>query len=547
MMGILKEIDTAAVLDEDKAFAEMLLDTVATMSADVEGVSRPAFSDKETETLEYLRETALEAGLVAHYDIGRNLMVSLPEDEGAEQFALIGSHVDSVPRGGNFDGLAGVVAGLVCLTRARREGQRFARPVKVIAMRGEESAWFGPCYIGSKALLGRLSASELAAKHRKDGRSLEAHMQATGLDMGKVRDGTPLIDTASILEYLELHIEQGPVLVKQDKPVAIVTGIRGNFRYKRIRCTGESGHSGAVPRAYRHDPVLAMAELMSHIDESWKKICDEGGDLVVTSGVVSTNEATHALSRIPETVEFSLDVRSQSKTVLERFHKLMLAEIGQIEKAREVRFDLGDAMWTEPADCSPRVTAAMAGVADSAGIPYVLMPSGGGHDAAVFAQSGVPAGMIFIRNRNGSHNPQEAMEVDDLLLATDVAYRYLCQPAASQTSQTGGRKEVSMFQQLIQVIPERGHSVDGFRIVANKAFQMAAEDSANAVGYFLLAVEADRWATEHYEQAILGSEGEKEFERLSAFAAALDKAYASGDANAKLEAVSDLARQLAAG
>jgi N-carbamoyl-L-amino-acid hydrolase len=547
MMVVLNEIDTPAVFGEDKAFAEMLLATVAAMSADVEGVSRPAFSEKETETLEYLCEKALEVGLVAHYDAGRNLLFSLPEDDGADQFALIGSHIDSVPRGGNFDGLAGVVAGLVCLVRAQREGRRFSRPVKVIAMRGEESAWFGPCYIGSKALLGCLSASELAAKHRKDGRSLEAHMEAAGLDMEKICSGTPLIDTASILEYLELHIEQGPVLVKQDKPIAIVTGIRGNFRYKRIRCTGESGHSGAVPRAYRHDPVLAMAELMSHIDESWKKFCDEGGDLVVTSGVVSTNEATHALSRIPETVEFSLDVRSQSKSILERFHKLMLTEIGQIEKAREVSFDLGDAMWTPPAVCSPCVTAAITAVADSAGISYALMPSGGGHDAAVFLQSGVPAGMIFIRNRNGSHNPQEAMELDDLLLAADLAYQYLCQPAATQKIQTGGRKEVSMFQQLIQVIPEMGHSVDGFRIVAKKAFQRAAENSANAAGYFLLAVEADRWATERYEQGILGAEGEKEYERLSTFAVALDNAYASGDTNAMLDVVSDVARQLAAG
>lgn len=116
---------------------------VAKQSADLEGVSRPAFSDVETGTLQFLMDFARAEGLAAVWDQGRNVVFSLPEHQTADRFILCGSHVDSVPRGGNFDGLAGVLSGIMCLVRARREGNSFSQPVKVIAMRGEESAWFG--------------------------------------------------------------------------------------------------------------------------------------------------------------------------------------------------------------------------------------------------------------------------------------------------------------------------------------------------------------------------------------------------------------------
>src|SRR5690606_15611818 len=125
----------------------------------------------------------------------------------------VGSHVDSVPFGGNFDGLAGVVAGLVCLLRAHRRGERFAKPVHVLAMRGEESAWFGPCYIGSKVLTGALLDADLNARHKGDGRTLEAHMADTGLPVDRIRTHVPLDDLSRIEAYLELHIEQGPLLI----------------------------------------------------------------------------------------------------------------------------------------------------------------------------------------------------------------------------------------------------------------------------------------------------------------------------------------------
>lgn len=398
---------------------------IADMSPDVEGVSRPAFSAKETEVLDYLADQARAAGLAVSFDAGQNATFSLVEDADAAQYVLVGSHVDSVPMGGNFDGLAGVLAGLLCLLRAKTSGTRFARPVKVIAMRGEESAWFGPCYIASKALLGVLSPAELAALHRGDGKPLADHMAGVGIAMDPVHANTPLLDKDNVLEYIELHIEQGPLLIGKDMPAAVVSAIRGNFRHKKVRCIGEAGHSGAVPRAFRKDPVLAMADLLSRLDESWLAILQKGDDLVLTSGVVSTDPTKHAMSRIPDEVAFSLDVRSQSQDVLNAMRDLINGEMKDIAMERQVDFKLDDIIATAPALMDASVVSSLENAMARIGLEPTTMASGGGHDAAVFANAGVPTAMVFVRNQNGSHNPQEAMETEDFLVGASIIYEHL--------------------------------------------------------------------------------------------------------------------------
>ncbi|MBR9651530.1 Zn-dependent hydrolase [Thalassovita aquimarina] len=405
--------------------AAEIFSAVYRMSRDRAGVSRPAYSETETAVLKFLEELAVHAGLSTAYDAGQNLVMSLPEDAGAEQFVLVGSHVDSVPMGGNYDGMAGVIAGVMCLLRAKARGERFARSLKVIAMRGEESAWFGPCYIASKALMGVLSREELAAPHKGDGRSLDTHMEGAGIEMAPIRSGVPLMKAGDILEYIELHIEQGPLLIGKDRPAAIVSGIRGNFRYKAIRCTGEAGHSGAVPRAFRKDPVLAMSDLLTRLDEAWLSIVQKGGDLVVTSGVVHTDSETNAMSRIPDQVDFSLDIRSQDPETLRGMRQLLADEMAQISHERKVTFATGSLNATAPARMSQSVVDGLSAAMERIGLAPMVMASGGGHDAAVFANAGVPSAMVFVRNQNGSHNPDEAMEIDDFMAGTSIIYEYL--------------------------------------------------------------------------------------------------------------------------
>ena len=411
------------------ALAAQLFDEIGSFSADTAGFSRPAYSDIETKTLHYLEEYACRAGLAVAYDEGQNAIFSLPEDTAAEKYILIGSHVDTVPNGGNFDGLAGVIAGLLCLLRARQSGQRFKKPVKVIAMRAEESAWFGPCYIASKALLGQLQDSELQARHKADGRSLGAHMADMGINMSRVEKQQPLLDPKTVTAYLELHIEQGPLLVEKQIPAAVVSGIRGNVRYRNIRCIGVPGHSGAVPRAYRKDPVLAMVDLLSRLDESWLTILQKGEDLVLTSGMIATDPHRHALTRIADYIDFSLEFRSQSQQVLTDMTSLLKREIKTVEQERGVQFDIGTEMQTAPALCAPALVEKLSGAMADVQMTPFKMPSGGGHDAAVFANAGIPSAMVFVRNRNGSHNPDEAMEIADLIAGTDVLFSFLTKTA----------------------------------------------------------------------------------------------------------------------
>ncbi|OHV82804.1 hydantoinase/carbamoylase family amidase [Rhizobium sp. LCM 4573] len=528
--------------------AARLFAEIAAHTADAEGVSRPAFSAIETKTLEFLIDYAHSEGLVAEWDAGRNVVFSLPEHQTAERYVLVGSHVDSVPRGGNFDGLAGVLSGLVCLVRARRQAIHFPQPVKVIAMRGEESAWFGPCYIGSKALLGALSADELAAKHRADGRSLDAHMEAIGIDMVPIRAGKPLLDGASVSAYLEVHIEQGPVLVERQLPAAIVSGIRGNFRYKKIACHGEAGHSGAVPLAYRHDPVLAMVELLNVLDAAWHDFVAKGRDLVVTSGMVSTDQQKHALSRIPDSVEFSLDIRSQDSEMLASMHALVLSNVARIERERAVRFDLGTALWTSPAPCDETLIGMLGEASQAVGNPFTQIPSGGGHDAAVFSKAGIPSAMIFIRNRNGSHNPDEAMEITDFGIATDILYHFLADFAEASVrakpSHQTGKANVSMFSRITDIIRAKGNGARAYQAAAAAARQAALAEPQRAAGYFILAAAAQEFGDVHYGEASHGDIFGLELKRFDAYVKLLDEAFEDIDVERQLKAVSTIAASL---
>lgn len=424
-MSAISPLSKETTEETEAELAARLFREIAELTPDIKGVTRPAYSDIETRTLSYLEAFARSEGLVVWYDEGCNANFCLPEDQDAEKFTVIGSHVDSVPFGGNYDGMAGVIAGLLCLVRAKRAGTGFKTPVHVLAMRGEESAWFGPCYIGSKVLTGQLNGSEAQARHKGDGRTLIEHMADIGLPADRIRKQEPLIDASRIEAYLELHIEQGPLLIGKNLPAAIVSGIRGNFRHRAVKCIGEAGHSGAVPKAYRKDAVLAFADLMVRLDESWTTILNKGADLVLTSGVVSTDPETNAMSRIPDEVTFSLDIRSQSADVLEEMRELLSDEMKQIEKDRKVRFELDGEINTAPALCAPEIVDGLKAAMEETGLPTFVMPSGGGHDAAVFAAAGVPAGMIFVRNRNGSHNPDEAMDIPDFLAACDILFTYL--------------------------------------------------------------------------------------------------------------------------
>ncbi len=253
-------------------------------------------------------------------------------------FLACGSHLDSVPQGGNYDGAAGVIAGLMALVRMRSDGFLPRRTIRLLGLRGEESAAFGLPYIGSSALFGRLTPADLDLRHAITGETLRERMRPVGAAVDRIEQGEILLPPTAVAGWLELHIEQGPVLVARNMPVAIVTGIRGNIRHRAVECIGEAGHSGAVPRSLRHDTVFAVAELLTLLDHAWQSFLGAGNDLVVTAGVLGTEPAEHAIARIPGRMHFSFEARSESQTTLDRYYALFLAACRRIEAERGVTF-----------------------------------------------------------------------------------------------------------------------------------------------------------------------------------------------------------------
>ena len=401
------------------------------MSFDGIGISRETYGPSETAAMELVAKEAEVHGLETEWDAARNMIVRLPGQDRRLAAVATGSHLDSVPQGGNYDGAAGVIAGLLALIEAKTQGAP-RRSMEVYALRGEESAWFGgPCYFGSRALFGQIEASDLASRHRDTGTTLAEQMVASGADMTMIEGKQTIRPAEDFHAWFELHIEQGPVLIAKEKPVGIVTGIRGNTRRRHVTCVGEAAHSGAVPRWLRHDAVLAMSELLMRLDEHWRVLLAWGEDLVFTTGIVETDPTEHAVSRVPGKVTFAIEFRSQDKKTIENFSKTLVTECEKIGGERGVCFDLGDAVSSAPAKMSGKMVALVEGEAQAAGLDYEIMPSGAGHDTAVFANAGVPATMIFVRNDKGSHNPHEAMDMADFARGTDLLTRSMIKAANS--------------------------------------------------------------------------------------------------------------------
>jgi N-carbamoyl-L-amino-acid hydrolase len=175
--------------------------------------------------------------------------------------------------------------------------------------------------------------------------------------------------------------------------------------------------------------VFATAELITHLDRHWRTLLERGRDLVITSGIIGTDGAQHAIARIPGKVKFSFEARSQSQETLEAFYDLFVSECRRIGDERGVEFKLDRRLQSAPATMDPGWVETLRSAARKLGLPDEPIPSGAGHDAAVFAQAGIPSAMIFIRNENGSHNPHEDMKISDFMLGVAVMRNALVEAA----------------------------------------------------------------------------------------------------------------------
>ncbi|PKA45055.1 Zn-dependent hydrolase (plasmid) [Rhizobium sullae] len=401
-----------------KETVDRLMEKINSISAPGPGYTRPSYSTLETDSHRVIAEEAEALGLEVTGDAAMNLYARLPGRDRKAPALYVGSHLDTVPMGGAYDGTAGVVGAMALATAFVKSGKAPPTDLVVTVIRAEESVWFPVSYIGSRSALGRLTAAEMQAKRTDTGRTLADHMREQGGDPDAVISSSGLAPA----RFLELHIEQGPVLDDAGEAFGIVDGVRGGLRYRDARIEGVWAHSGGAPRVSRSDAVFALADLIVAMDKAWGTVLEEGHDLAVTFGRVDAATAEHAFAKVPGRVDFCIDIRSDDTAIMERLDRIFHDEIARIEKARGVRFVTGAQSRSQPTRLSPDLGQTITAAAVALGLKPRTMLSGGGHDAAAFAQAGWDSVMVFLRNWNGSHNPDEAMNPADLIQAVKVLH-----------------------------------------------------------------------------------------------------------------------------
>jgi N-carbamoyl-L-amino-acid hydrolase len=410
-----------------------LFDELLAGSRDGEGVTRDTFGPGEQFAHQLIAKHAEAMGLETRRDHAANLFMTLRGIDRSAPRLMTGSHLDSVGNGGNFDGAAGVIAGLVATKALQKLGLRPQCDVTTAGIRAEESVWFQVSYIGSRSAFGVLPAGALEAKRVDTGRTLAEHMAECGAAVDDVRAGKASLDAKSIRAWIELHIEQAPQLVEAGLPMAVGTGVPGNFRYPQVKILGEYAHVG-LPRRFRHDAVLAASDFAIGLDEIWKSNDTAGRPMAFTIGRFHTDPKEHALTKVAGELTLSLDVRAYDKADLAELESAVLDLAKDIERRRGVQFELGARASADVAPSHPEVFRKLIDAAKTLGIPAMPLASPASHDTATFTVAGVPSAMLFVRNANGSHYPREAMEIDDFLQAAAVLTHFI---AAEATSKIG--------------------------------------------------------------------------------------------------------------
>jgi len=365
-----------------------------------------------------LAEWMLEAGMEVRRDPVGNVIGRYEASGPGARTLLIGSHFDSVRNGGKYDGVLGILVGIACAAELNARGERLPVAIEVVGFSDEEGARFQTSFLASKSLVGRREADVLERRDA-DGVSFADAMRAAGLDPERL--GEASVDLASLAGYVEVHIEQGPVLLDAGAPLGVVTTIAGGARH-RVTVRGEAGHAGTVPMPRRRDALAAACEMVLALE----KRCSAGGSLVGTVGILQVRDGTGNV--IPGEVEFTCDIRAGEDDVRLAAERDVFAAFEAIAARRGVslsRVELTRNVRAVP--CSPRLREGLAAsVARVLGSPAKELASGAGHDAMVLADV-TEVGMLFVRCGAGgvSHNPAETVTAEDAALATQALLDFL--------------------------------------------------------------------------------------------------------------------------
>jgi allantoate deiminase len=381
------------------------LEEAARIGADGGGVSRFAWTPELAQANEWLVRRLQELGLETEIDAAGNVLGRWEEGEGSA--VLVGSHLDTVPRGGRYDGALGVLAALDVVRTLKREGASLRRPFWVVSFNDEEGSRFQTGMLGSRAFVGDLDPEDWRRRGVADA------MAAGGFDFDRLGDAEAVDRVGA---YLELHIEQGPVLEQEGLDLGIVTGIAGLLGF-RVRLTGEANHAGTTPMASRRDALAGAARIVVELrDEARSR-----GDMTANVGILTV--APGGFNVIPGTAEFTIDARAGDADVFARAEKLVRDTVERVAAEEQLELDVTETHRKPPTPLDPELQELLAEAAAAEGATARSMPSGAGHDAMILAKH-VPAAMLFVPSRAGiSHSPDEYTPPEQCELGARVLAR----------------------------------------------------------------------------------------------------------------------------
>ena len=400
-------------------------EAMAQLTAPGEGINRLAFTDADWAGRQYIIDRMTDAGLSVEIDDFGNVTGYKIGKKPDLPAVMVGSHTDSVPNGGNYDGVVGVLSAIEVIRSMIDDGYEHDHTIAVVSFMCEESGRFGNATLGSKAMRGELTLQDLHHLVDKQGISLYEALKGRNLNPDGIET---MAYKRPVKSFTEIHIEQGKVLEHEQKTIGIVTGIAAPERFY-VTIRGNADHSGATPMNLRHDALCGASKIILGIEEIASM--QEEPPVVGTVGVVEVTPG--AMNVIPGAVKLGVDIRSISKVARNSVVTLVKEFIDITAEKRGLSYTIETIAQDHPVEMHPAMIREIEEAVKSVGVEYMTIPSGAGHDAMHWAEV-VPTGMIFIPCRDGiSHNPAEFAEMDDIVTGAAVLDKVLRKLSLEET------------------------------------------------------------------------------------------------------------------
>lgn len=369
------------------------------------GVYRMAFTEADMAGKDWLEARMREAGLETRRDGACNVIGRLAGSDPDAPALLIGSHIDTVPCAGILDGTLGVLTGLECLRVLSDSGRVPPMDIELIAFSDEEGRFGG--MFGSQSMAGQITPDTIHSSSDPGGIRLAEAMEERGLDPWAALQARR--DPRSVGGYLELHIEQGPVLSSSGEQVGVVEAITGLFKWS-ITFSGEPNHAGTTPMMMRRDAFMGVADFAHEVP----RILEENGSETSRATIGRVELTPGSPNTVPGEARFTIDVRDTDETVMNEMAAAIRKALAAIARRRGLRFNYEVESWIVPVDCDPRLVTIIEASARAEGVRYRRMESGAAHDAQIVA-SVCPVAMLFVPSIDGkSHSPAEWTPWDDI-------------------------------------------------------------------------------------------------------------------------------------